>query len=155
MQIHILEKQSQNQILQSKDIYHWYCLSLFLTQIFTVQGDGLCPGTSPACPRLPCGQNCLYELTSSGPGEIRGTHTTPVARSPPPRRHGQWSSCTPCSGMWTTSPSSCPPPPRAARCPPGRGPSCGEWWQGSSLDTCTLQCRHVYPCSVDTCTPAV
>ena len=48
----------------------------------TLQGDSLCPGTGPACPRLPCGQNCLYELTSSGPGEIRGTHTTPVARSP-------------------------------------------------------------------------
>ena len=62
----------------------------------TLQGDGLCPGTSPACPRLPCGQNCLYELTSSGPGEIRGTHTTPVARSPPtpPPRHGHWSVVT-------------------------------------------------------------
>lgn len=62
-------------------VYHCFLLKF----LFTVQGDGLCPGTSPACPRLPCGQNCLYELTSSGPGEIRGTHTTPVARSPPPR----------------------------------------------------------------------
>ena len=47
---------------------------------YCLQGDALCPGTSAQCPSLPCGQNCLYDLTSSSADEIRGTHTTPVAR---------------------------------------------------------------------------
>ena len=44
------------------------------------QGDALCPGTSPSCPELPCGQNCLYDLVTSSDTRITGTHTTPVAR---------------------------------------------------------------------------
>ena len=45
-----------------------------------IQGDSLCPGTSPGCPELPCGQNCLYSLTSSSEARLTGTHATPVAR---------------------------------------------------------------------------
>merc|ERR1712061_68130 len=44
------------------------------------QGDALCPGTSPSCPELPCGQNCLYDLVTSSDTRVTGTHTTPVAR---------------------------------------------------------------------------
>jgi len=51
-----------------------------INQINAWQGDALCPGTSAQCPSLPCGQNCLYDLTSSSADEIQGTHTTPVAR---------------------------------------------------------------------------
>jgi len=51
-----------------------------IRQIDNWQGDALCPTTSPSCPELPCGQNCLYELTKSTENEIYGTHTTPVAR---------------------------------------------------------------------------
>ena len=44
------------------------------------QGDSLCPGTSPQCPSLPCGQRCLYQYTGGDQDSITGTHTTPVAR---------------------------------------------------------------------------
>merc|ERR1712029_369958 len=40
-------------------------------QINLWQGDSLCPGTSPSCPDLPCGQNCLYQLTSSSSGQVK------------------------------------------------------------------------------------
>ena len=44
------------------------------------QGDQLCPTTSPSCPKLPCGQNCLYDLVSEGSTSVKATHKTPVAR---------------------------------------------------------------------------
>jgi len=45
------------------------------------EGPGLCPNTTnPDCPKLPCGQNCLYELISVEEGKLVGTHTTPLAR---------------------------------------------------------------------------
>merc|ERR1712110_316953 len=49
-------------------------------QINAWEGDSLCPGTSPGCPEFPCGQNCLYSLTSSSDSRVTGTHATPVAR---------------------------------------------------------------------------
>ena len=45
-----------------------------------MQGDSMCPTTSPSCPELPCGQKCLYELTESSQNSVTGTHQTPVAR---------------------------------------------------------------------------
>lgn len=45
------------------------------------QGDALCPKTTtPSCPKLPCGQKCLYDLGDVNGNVITGTHTTPVAR---------------------------------------------------------------------------
>jgi len=44
------------------------------------EGDSLCPTTSQACPNLPCGQNCLYQLGEEKDTTITGTHQTPVAR---------------------------------------------------------------------------
>merc|ERR1712088_113149 len=40
----------------------------------------VCPMTSPGCTKLPCGQKCLYKLTSSEEASMTGTHTTPMAR---------------------------------------------------------------------------
>merc|ERR1712168_129961 len=44
------------------------------------QGDSMCPTTSPSCPELPCGQNCLYQVQETSENFISGTHQTPVAR---------------------------------------------------------------------------
>merc|ERR1712080_105065 len=45
------------------------------------EGDSLCPmTTTPECPALPCGQNCLYTVVSTTPDKITGEHRTPVAR---------------------------------------------------------------------------
>jgi len=44
------------------------------------QGDSMCPTTSPSCPELPCGQNCLYQVQQISDNFISGTHQTPVAR---------------------------------------------------------------------------
>lgn len=49
-------------------------------QIDAWKGDRLCPTTSPSCPKLPCGQDCLYDLVSMEGSSIKATHKTPVAR---------------------------------------------------------------------------
>eukprot|EP00092_Neocalanus_flemingeri_P028178 GFUD01030601.1.p1 GENE.GFUD01030601.1~~GFUD01030601.1.p1 ORF type:complete len:176 (+),score=39.74 GFUD01030601.1:177-704(+) len=54
--------------------------SRLITQMKAWEGDSLCPTTSPTCPKLPCGQNCLYQVTEQEDLAITGTHQTPVAR---------------------------------------------------------------------------
>merc|ERR1712098_400540 len=45
------------------------------------EGPGLCPNeTTKACPEMPCGQNCLYELSEVSDSSLVGTHTTTVHR---------------------------------------------------------------------------
>ena len=41
----------------------------------------VCPVTAADCHDLPCGQQCLYKLTSTEESSfISGTHSTPVSR---------------------------------------------------------------------------
>ena len=41
----------------------------------------VCPVTAADCHDLPCGQQCLYKLTSTEESDfISGTHSTPVSR---------------------------------------------------------------------------
>jgi len=51
-----------------------------INQINAWEGDDLCPGVSSDCPKLPCGQNCLYDFVSDDGNVIKATHKTPVAR---------------------------------------------------------------------------
>jgi hypothetical protein len=40
-----------------------------------------CPNVSESCPKMPCGQKCLYHFKeTTSDGEIVGTHATPVKR---------------------------------------------------------------------------
>jgi len=48
-------------------------------QINAWQGDANC-GTPDDCPKMPCGQKCLYELSSVEDNKIEATHKTPVKR---------------------------------------------------------------------------
>merc|ERR1711874_391115 len=54
--------------------------SSLVSQMESWEGDSLCPGTSPQCPQLPCGQRCPYQHTGGDTDTLHGTHTTPVAR---------------------------------------------------------------------------
>ena len=67
-------------------IHHWMCCADHLKRNWNnVQGTE-CPGTSPSCPSLPCGQRCLYNLTSVSVSDqdqdvtIVATHQTPKHR---------------------------------------------------------------------------
>jgi len=51
-----------------------------VNQINAWQGDNGCGKVSDTCPKMPCGQNCLYDLVSQNDNEIQATHATPVAR---------------------------------------------------------------------------
>merc|ERR1712156_272563 len=51
--------------------------SSLVSQMESWEGDSLCPGTSPQCPQLPCGQRCLYQHTGGDTDTLHGTHTTP------------------------------------------------------------------------------
>eukprot|EP00091_Calanus_sinicus_P022689 TRINITY_DN7316_c0_g1_i1.p1 TRINITY_DN7316_c0_g1~~TRINITY_DN7316_c0_g1_i1.p1 ORF type:complete len:165 (-),score=39.45 TRINITY_DN7316_c0_g1_i1:80-574(-) len=51
-----------------------------IAQMNAWEGDSLCPGTTSACPALPCGQNCLYKLATDEGLTVTATHQTPVAR---------------------------------------------------------------------------
>lgn len=51
-----------------------------VNQINAWQGDSGCGKVSDTCPKMPCGQNCLYELVSEDTNEIKATHATPVKR---------------------------------------------------------------------------
>jgi len=51
-----------------------------INQMRQWEGDSLCPGTSEACPDLPCGQKCLYNYISAEDGLIVAEHLTPAKR---------------------------------------------------------------------------
>jgi len=50
-----------------------------LDQIEQWKGDANC-GTPDDCPKMPCGQKCLYEVSSVEDNKIEATHKTPVKR---------------------------------------------------------------------------
>jgi len=55
--------------------------NLLETQMKAWEGDKLCPkNVSDSCPKMPCGQKCLYKVVSSSDGSLVGEHQTPVAR---------------------------------------------------------------------------
>jgi len=54
--------------------------NLLETQMKAWEGDKLCPTVSDTCPKMPCGQKCLYKVVSSSEGVLVGEHQTPVAR---------------------------------------------------------------------------
>jgi len=51
-----------------------------VNQINAWKGESGCGVLSDTCPKMPCGQNCLYELVSQSDDQIKATHATPVAR---------------------------------------------------------------------------
>merc|ERR1712107_563558 len=53
---------------------------LLEAQMKAWEGDALCPNVSDTCPKMPCGQKCLYKVVSSSEGTLVGEHQTPVAR---------------------------------------------------------------------------
>jgi len=52
-----------------------------VAQLKAWEGPGLCPNSStPTCPQMPCGQNCLYTYKETQDNLILASHATPVAR---------------------------------------------------------------------------
>merc|ERR1719318_408836 len=51
-----------------------------INQMKSWEGDSLCPKTSPSCPKMPCGQRCLYKFGEYDDMTITGTHQTPANR---------------------------------------------------------------------------
>merc|ERR1712179_405537 len=41
------------------------------------KGRALCPGVSDSCPKMPCGQKCLYNYLGKESNTIKGEHETP------------------------------------------------------------------------------
>lgn len=55
--------------------------SSLINQMKAWEGDANCGSMSEACPKMPCGQECLYNYTSTETdGTVKGHHQTPVKR---------------------------------------------------------------------------